>query len=135
MITIPAFVEHLGVWNKKGFQLGLQMRNISYKLKQHDRIHDRRRTQKENWTEWTITGGLDFKFQDFNLHYAVLLTTGTGLPGLAASPWRFTSESLSYDSVVRSDILIAPSGDLALENCNVWTHQVTLQIPISNYIQ
>ena len=118
--------------DKMGFQMGMQMRNISYKLKQHDRIEDVRRKQNENWTEWTFTGGLDFKFKDFNLHYSVLLTIGTGLPGIATSPWRFTSDDLAFDAA-KSDFLIAPSGDLALENCNVWTHQITLQIPIGNH--
>jgi len=128
-------IIRFGISNEKeksGFQLGLQMRNISYRLKQHNRIEDVRRTQRENWTEWTITGGLDFKFQDFNLHYAIMLNTGTGLPGITTSPWGNRMENLGFDAGAKGDFIIAPSGDLALEDCHVWTHQVTLVIPIIN---
>ena len=108
-----------------GFQLGLQMRSIRYWLDQSNYIEEFKRRQHEHWVEWILNLGLILKFQEFQVRYLGRLTQGTGLPGVAGGGFRdFAMESRS------ADFIIAPSGPLTLQDVTVFTHQITVSMPI-----
>lgn len=108
-----------------GFQLGLQMRSIRYWLDQSNYIEEFKRRQHEHWVEWILSLGLILKFQEFQVRYLGRLTQGTGLPGVAGGGFRdFAMESRS------ADFIIAPSGPLTLQDVTVFTHQITVSMPI-----
>jgi hypothetical protein len=110
---------------KAGIQLGLAMSSINYRLKQNDRILERRRNVEESWFEWHFSWGLLFKFSSFNLHYQGQLTHGLGRPGIdMGRNIMFSSASM------QSDIIMAPAGDLTLEETAIITHRFMLTVPL-----
>lgn len=109
---------------RTGFQLGLQLRSVDYRLKQRDNVLETRREQEEGWLEWTPTWGAALKFPEFEVRYVGRFTTGTGRPGVAWSPGR------AADFALGSDVLLAPSGPLTLQESRVWMHQVSVSVPL-----
>ncbi len=107
-----------------GFQFGLQLRWINYKLDQVNYVEEFNRTQEESWAEWTPCLGLSLNFPEFQIRYSGRLTTGTGRPGVAWDNWRFE------DALASKDFIVAPSGALTLQEAKVFTHQITVSIPI-----
>ena len=82
---------------------------------------------REHWTEWTITTGLGLNFPEFQVHYRGTLTLGTGQPGVTRSV-RWERDNLA---AIGSDILLAPRGPLTLREARVFTHQISIIVPIS----
>lgn len=110
-----------------GFQVGLQAHWTDYRLNQEDRVAETKRTQRENWVEWTPTFGLSLKLPDFELKYNLRVTTGTGRPGVR-NDGRVLVDGA--ERAASADFIPAPSGALTLAEANVYTHQVALIIPI-----
>ena len=109
-----------------GFQLGMQWRNISYRLHQLNYLDETDRHQRESWLEWTFTWGLNIEFPEFNLHYQGKLLSGGGLPGINGG---WTNLSME-DAAMNADFIVAPAGALSLQDANVITHRITCVIPI-----
>ncbi|MFQ5866048.1 MAG: hypothetical protein ACE5IW_12545 [bacterium] len=107
-----------------GFQFGLQVRLIRYRLEQNNKIEESYRSQKESWAEWTPSVGLTLNFPEFQVRYTGRLTTGTGRPGVAWNGIR-SAEMADF-----SDFIVAPSGPLTLQEAVVLTHQISVAIPI-----
>jgi len=107
-------------------QFGLEARSIGYTLDQVNRVQATRRRQSESWIEWSPTLALGFDLDALQLRYVGRLTTGTGRPGIQASPVFDRLESAAPGI----DILAAPSGALTLEDARVWTHQVVVSLPV-----
>jgi hypothetical protein len=105
-------------------QLGLQLRGIRYGLDQVDHVQQASRRHEQQWLEATRTWGLSFRFPEVELHYRGRLTSGTGRPGLSGDVLR--------PGLATSDrsVLIAPSGPLLLDDVRVYTHQVSVTVPI-----
>lgn len=112
-----------------GFQLGVEARSIRYELDQFDNVTVSRREQEESWTEWTPSWGGVLKLQGVHLRYLGRLTTGTGRPGVTWTPQgrAFAEADLA---AAGGNILAAPSGPLTLQDADVWTHQVSVIIPL-----
>jgi hypothetical protein len=110
-----------------GFQFGLQVRWIQYRLDQINKVEEFQRSQKESWAEWTPSVGLSMNFPEFQIRYTGRLTTGTGRPGVARN--RTRSEAFT-EAAARSDFIVAPSGALTLQEAVVLTHQISVAIPI-----
>lgn len=106
-------------------QGGLDVRSYDYQLDQLNRVTRGFRDQSESWTEWTPTLGGAFAFQSMDLRYALRVTNGTGLPGVA---WggRVQSEQLAAGG----DFILAPDGPLTLFGVRVVTHQIAVTIPV-----
>ncbi len=86
-----------------------------------------RRKLNENWGEWTLSLGLGYNFTSFQLRYLTLMTLGTGRPGIEWNGWlRSTDEAAAH----LSNFIVAPAGALSLQDARVWTHQVSILIPI-----
>lgn len=109
------------------FRVGLQIRSISYRLKQFDYVAQFQREQNEQWMEWTPTWGAGLKFKEFELRYSGRVTTGTGRPGVAWTPGRMNAIS---EIAALSDFIVAPSGPLTLQDASVITHQFSVAVPI-----
>jgi hypothetical protein len=109
------------------FQLGFQTHLIQYWLDQKNFVEEFQRKQKEKWTEWTITCGLIFKFDEMQIRYFGRLMAGTGRPGVISNDFR----TIDFAGA-NSDFLIAPSGSLILEEEHILLHQLSVNIPISD---
>ena len=113
----------------RGFQLGIQIRSVNYNLDQIDNIVRTSRKQDEHWIEWTPSWGYTLKFPEFELRYLGRMKVGTGRPGQVRGFYRSASFSgQTGDSPV--DYLPTPTGDLAIQDTTVMTHQIALIIPI-----
>jgi hypothetical protein len=107
-------------------QLGVGVRTIHYWLEQHDHVQLTDRDLEESWTEWMPTWGLSVGLPELEIRYRGSVTHGTGRPGVAAP--RFMAGV--NDLAVGSNILVAPSGPLSLDEVRVVTHQVSLSLPL-----
>jgi hypothetical protein len=115
-----------GEYRMGGFQIGLQVRSISYELEQYDHVQVFAREQKESWMEWTPTWGISFDGGEFQLRYMGRSTTGTGRPGVE---WNATVRG-AFDELAAADFIVAPSGPLTLQDARVTTHQISVSVPI-----
>jgi hypothetical protein len=109
-----------------GLSLGLQVRSTDYQLRQRDNVALTRRTQQEHWLEWTPTWGGVIHFPEFEIRYTGRATLGTGRPGVAWTGLR----GATVAQAAAADFIIAPSGPLTLQDASVFTHQVSVTIPI-----
>ncbi len=110
-----------------GFQLGLQMRFISYQLKQDDFVSGTRRTQNELWEEWTPSIGFSLNLNSFQIRYAGCLTAGTGQPGVASNRGR--------EAGAADNFIVAPSGSLTLQGAVVLTHQISVAVALPSSLK
>lgn len=126
--TVRVGARRDGAWSE--LQLGLQVHTIRYDLEQHDRIEQTVRDQHESWSEWTASWGAGLLLDDLEIRYQGRVTTGTGRPGVATSA---TFEQANFAGA--SDIILAPRGPLTLQDANVFTHQLSVAIPINTRSQ
>jgi len=110
-----------------GFQLGLQLRSVNYKLNQLNNIEGFARLQREHWIEWTPSWGINLSLPEFGLYYVGRLRAGTGRPG-AASVWGFDRDVGMV--LLSGDFLVAPTASLVLQDATVVTHQFFMVIPL-----
>lgn len=121
--TLRTGVRRDGKWTE--LQLGLQVHTVRYDLDQQDIVAGTFREQHESWSEWTATWGVGLKLSDLHIRYLGRLTTGTGSPGVA------TSVGAVAEFAAASDIIVAPRGPLTLQEAKVFTHQLTVSVPIN----
>ncbi len=110
------------------FQLGLGVRSYDYRLRQKDNVAQTRRTQNEQWMEWTPSWGLSFTFSDLELRYIGRATTGTGRPGIAGGFGVFAEDRVTLAS--GGNILLAPEAALTLQDATVVTHRIGIVLPL-----
>ena len=121
--TVRAGVRRDGTWTE--LQLGLQVHTIRYELDQRDIVADTFREQSESWSEWTASWGGGVKLDDLHIRYQGRVTTGTGRPGIATTALEVRGFAAA------SDIILAPRGPITLQDANVFTHQLSITIPIN----
>ena len=110
-----------------GFQLGLALRSVHYWMDQTNHVLITSRDHEERWTERTPTWGLSLRFPELEVRYQGTITRGTGRPGVAQNNMRFLAGDVA---ALSSNILVAPSGPLTLDEVRVSTHQVSVSLPI-----
>jgi hypothetical protein len=108
-------------------QFGLQVRANDYHLDQWDIVANSTRAQDEQWLEWVPSWGVRLRLQGLELQYMGRVTTGTGRPGVA---WSGGAVTRMADAALANDIVVAPSGPLTLQEAAVWTHQISVAVPI-----
>ncbi|MBC8346961.1 MAG: hypothetical protein ISR89_08680 [Candidatus Marinimicrobia bacterium] len=106
---------------------GVSLYNVNYTLEQFDFILNSERTQNESWVEKKFTWGAIKHYKKFNLHYNGSLTLGTGAPGTINFNSPNTGALLSDGY---TDFMVAPRGDLTLNEIFLMTHQLTITMPI-----
>ncbi len=108
-------------WHLAG---GLQVHTVRYWMTQTDHTAQSKRDQEERWTEWRLTWGGGLTWDAIRIQYDGHLTLGTGQPGVT-SPLRRGAEF-----AVASDMIVAPRGPMTLQTRKVFTHQVSVIVPI-----
>jgi hypothetical protein len=111
-----------------GVQLGLVARSVHYWLAQYDNVQAAGRNLEEQWMEWMPTWGVSVRFPEFELRYHGSVTKGTGRPGVVPT---FGCRDCVLDvATAAAPILATPAGPLNLTNVNVFTHQVSISLPL-----
>ncbi|HVT37784.1 MAG TPA: hypothetical protein VHE78_01945 [Gemmatimonadaceae bacterium] len=113
--------------NVLGFQLGLGLYSINYRLGQTNNLRRTFRSQREGWIEWTPTFGLGFHTHTMRVQYTFSLTCGPsscmdfgGQRAIASAP----------APVSAGGIIAAPSAPLTFDGGTVTSHKVWFSIPI-----
>ena len=109
------------------FGMGLNLHAISYRLEQENFVGRFERTLDESWGEWTLTASLGYDFKGFLLKYLSILTWGTGQPGILNRGFSEAGDGLLNNS----SFVAAPAGALGLIDARVWTHRLTLVVPLT----
>lgn len=108
-------------------QLGVQVRAYDYHLDQWDNVDRTARRQNEQWMEWTPSWGLRVRLRGVEFRYLGRMTTGTGLPGVA---WNGATAARAESMAFANDIVVPPGGPLTLQEAQVWTHQLSVAVPL-----
>jgi hypothetical protein len=112
-----------------GFQLGLGVYSINYRLGQTNNVQRTFREQRENWMEWTPTLGLSFRTHAWQLRYnysvscsiSECITIGGGdKVNLTSPPVPATG----------GGVIAAPSSALTFNGGTASTHKFWVSIPI-----
>ena len=109
-----------------GLQFGLALHSIHYWMDQRNHIQLSDRSHEERWVEYKPTWGLSLRFTELEIRYQGSVVNGTGRPGVA--PGRFLERDAA--TAVSSQLLIAPSGPLTLDEVRVSTHQISVSLPV-----
>ncbi len=118
-----------------GFQFGLGVQSISYRLKQADRIAETSRTQNEHWMEWSPTLGFKYRGRGFDAGYTFTLTCGAGG---SCMPSCFIICAGGDDVSVTSPpapgggggVIASPTEALRFEGGRVSTHRFTVTMRV-----
>jgi hypothetical protein len=105
-------------------QIGIAAHSTHYWLRQVDHVGDTSRRQEEQWLEWTPTWGAAMRFGGVDVRYLGRVQRGTGRPGIDAV---FRPV---VDVALANSIVAAPSGPLTLTPVSVWTHQLSIGVPL-----
>ena len=108
-----------------GIQLGLAVSSINYRLRQNDFVLERKRRAEENWFEWNFTWGLVLKLSGFDLYYQGQVLYGLGIPGI-----EMQNRLMYAGEDFKSDLVVAPAGDLTLQDTAILTHRIMIAVPI-----
>lgn len=108
-------------------QIGLEVRSYDYDLNQKDHVAGTFRDQTERWMEWTPTAGAALHLRNLEVRYSGSVTTGTGRPGVTLAAAVPVADQATF---ANSDFLVAPQGPLTLQDASVWTHQLSVRVPI-----
>lgn len=111
-----------------GFQLGLGVYSINYRLGQTNNVLKTFREQKENWMEWTPTLGLALRTRSLQLRYNYSTTCAVSecisLSGdrvTVAGPTSFSSTG---------GVIAAPSSALTFNGGTASAHKFWVSVPI-----
>jgi hypothetical protein len=109
-----------------GFQLGLGVYSIDYRLKQRNNVQRTSRVQDERWIEWSPTFALRFRTSGFDLQYVFRMTCG---PTACAPDFGGTTVT---DAVAPGGggVIAAPSGPLFFEGGRATSHQFLVSVPV-----
>ena len=109
-----------------GFQLGLAVHAIRYRLAQSDHVAVTERRLRERWVEWTPTWGLSLRFPEFEVRYRGRATNGAGRPGTDLT----FPIGQPIDPLPPGNIVTTPGGLLQLAGVSTVTHQISLSLPL-----
>ena len=109
-----------------GFQLGLAVHAIRYRLAQSDRVAVTERQLRERWVEWTPTWGLSLRFPEFEVRYRGRATNGAGRPGTDLT----FPIGQTIDPLPPGRFVATPGGPLQLAGVSTVTHQISLSLPL-----
>src|SRR6266576_634096 len=111
-----------GAGKVAGFQLGLALRAVHYRLAQQDLIQTTTQHMSQGWVEWTPTCGLSLHFPELELRYAGRVTNGDGRTG--------GQQQVFAPGLRVPGFFETPGGPLFLTGVHTLTHQVSLSLPL-----
>jgi hypothetical protein len=106
-----------------GFQLGMGVTSINYRLHQTNNVQQSERTQDEGWTEWTPTLGLHWRSRNFTVQYVYRRTCG---PSTCIDIGMGDKVTVAPTTTV----IAAAASPMSVNGGTSHVHQLTLQIPI-----
>lgn len=115
-----------------GFQLGLGVQAINYRLDQADRIAETARRQNEHWMEWSPTFGLKYRGRGFDAGYTFTLTCGAG-SSCMPSCFIGCGDDVSVTAPPAAGgggVIASPTEALRFEGGRVSTHRFTVTMRI-----
>lgn len=108
--------------------IGVSLHRIKYYMKQTNYIMGTRRSQKEQWTEVTVSLGFGFDVFGGHVKYLGLFSMGTGRPGVTTMMnFGITRATFAENATT---FLIAPSGPLSLDEAWTGAHQISFVIQL-----
>ena len=117
-----------------GFQFGLGVQSISYRLKQADRIAETARIQNEHWMEWSPTFGFKYRGRGFDAGYTFTLTCGAGGACMPSCFVVCGTEEVAVSAPVPGGggggVIASPTEALRFEGGRVSTHRFTVTMRI-----
>ncbi|MBC8089425.1 MAG: hypothetical protein H7Z40_19340 [Phycisphaerae bacterium] len=115
-----------------GFQLGLGVNSIRYRLWQTDQVRDTSRVQNENWMEWTPTAGLKLRSKGYEIRYALSMTCGAGgdcSPPMPGCGFGGCGDDVSVVFAPGSGgVIAAPTDVLRFNGGRVITQRITISL-------
>ena len=111
-----------------GFQFGLALGTVNYRLKQRDNVQRTNRVQNEHWMEWAPTFGYRYASREFEVLYNVRMTC---LSGSECLP-NFGGDDVSISApapVQGGGVIVAPS-PLTFDGGRATVHRITVRLPI-----
>lgn len=111
-----------------GYQFGLGLYAINYRLDQTNRVLRTDRTQEEDWVEWTPTFGLRLRARELDLMYNFTLTCGPGACGQSMGGGPMFAPGLAASAA--GGIIVAPGSTLFMQSGALKVHKVTISLPI-----
>ena len=121
----PLTEERPSSW---GYQLGLAVHAIDYRLRQTNHVTDSRRTQDEHWMEWSPTFAARYRARAFTFAYDFRLTCGTG--GCISFPFASGDDVAVVAPPTTGGIIAAPSAPLRFESGGVMSHRFSVTVPL-----
>jgi hypothetical protein len=115
-----------------GFQVGLGVQSIHYRLKQWDRLQETFRVQNEQWKEWSPTFGLRYRGRSFEAGYTMTLTCGAG-ESCMPSCFIGCGDDVSVTEPPApggGGVIAAPTDVLRFDGGRVTTHRFTITMRI-----
>lgn len=113
-----------------GFQLGMGLHAINYRLQQTNHVQRTFRTQREHWIEWSPTLGLRLRSRDLDLLYNFSLTCGPGACGQGDDGQLVFVNNRGGMDLAAAGIIAAPSGELFMQSGALKVHKLTVSLPI-----
>jgi hypothetical protein len=115
-----------------GFQVGLAVQSISYRLKQADRIAETSRVQNEHWMEWSPTFGLKYRGRGFDAGYTFTLTCGAGGSCMPSCFFACGDDVSVSEAPIPGGggVIASPTEALRFEGGRVSTHRFTVTMRI-----
>lgn len=107
----------------------LNVHTTRYDLDQENYVEIVTREQDEQCSIWTLSTGLGFSFNACQVRYVGRLTLGSGQPGVMqnGNVWMEGDAAMFARS---SNFIVAPTGSLTLSEARVFTHQVSILVPL-----
>jgi hypothetical protein len=111
-----------------GFQLGLAVYSIKYRLEQQNNVQKTFRTQDEHWKEMTPTFGLSYKDRAYQLHYTYNRTCASECVDFGGD--RVTVASPDAAGSGGPPVVAAPSSPLTFSGGRASIHKIWIAVPI-----
>ncbi|MBL0172024.1 MAG: hypothetical protein IPP90_15130 [Gemmatimonadaceae bacterium] len=113
-----------------GFQFGLGVYSIRYRLGQTDQVRDSSRVQHEHWMEWTPSIGFKVRSAGYEIRYALSMTCGAG-GSCAPCPFACGSDDVTVVASPSSGgVIAAPTDVLRFNGGRVTTQRLTISLRI-----
>ena len=109
-----------------GYQLGLALNAIDYRLRQANHLQRALRAQEEHWMEWTPTFALRYRSRAFVFAYDFRITCG---PGGDCFPLA-GGDDVTVVSPVPGGVIAAPSRPLDFNSGAAITNRFTVSVPL-----